>query len=59
MKDDIDKELLNAIKQDYALNRRLSAPYLQRKWKIDYETAKKIVDHLTVGMKKNEQRMVN
>lgn len=52
MKSEIDSDLLNAIKLDYALNRRLSAPYLQRKWKIDYETAKKIVTHLTAGMKK-------
>lgn len=48
----IDQELLNQIKHDYALHRRLSIPYLQRKWKISAELAGEIVKHLTVGMKK-------
>lgn len=48
----IDNELLNRIKQDYALHRRLSTPYLQRKFKISAELAQEIVKHLTVGMKK-------
>lgn len=48
----IDRELLNSIKQDYALHRRLSVAYLQRKWKISAELAKEIVNHLTAGMKK-------
>lgn len=48
----IDENLLNQIKLDYALHRRLSVPYIQRKWKISAEMAKEIVKHLTAGMKK-------
>lgn len=48
----IEQNLLNQIKQDYALNRRLSVPYLQRKWKIGHDLATEIVKHLTAGMKK-------
>ena len=48
----IDNNLLNQIKQDYALHRRLSVPSLQRKWKIGPDLALAIVKHLTAGMKK-------
>jgi ribosomal protein S25 len=48
----ISDELLAQIKHDYALNRRLSAPYLQRKWKLSAETAMKVVRHLTAGWKR-------
>lgn len=49
---EIDPKLLSQIKLDYALNRRLSAPYLMRKWKLTHEMANKIVVHLTAGMKR-------
>jgi len=48
----IDQTLLEQIKHDYALNRRLSISYLQRKWKIGFDLADAIVKHLTAGMKK-------
>lgn len=45
-------KLLNQIKQDYALNTRLSVPYLQRKWKFSDKMAAEVVKYLTVGMVK-------
>lgn len=48
----LDNNLLNQIKLDYALNKRLSVPYIQRKWKVGAEMASAIVKHLTAGMKK-------
>ena len=48
----IDHNLLDQVRQDYALHRHLSVPYLQRKWKIGHDLALAIVKHLTAGMKK-------
>ncbi len=47
----IEQQLLNQIKHDYALHRRLSVPYLQRKWKLSAEMASEVVKYLTTGMR--------
>jgi hypothetical protein len=47
----IDREILMQIRHDYALHRKLSAPYLQRKWRLTREMADEVVKYLTIGMK--------
>lgn len=48
----LDKQILTEIRHDYALHRKLSAPYLQRKWKLTREMADEVIKYLTAGMKR-------
>ncbi len=47
----LPEDILKEIQHHYTLHRRLSIPYLQRKWKLSADMATEVVKYLTIGMK--------